>query len=315
MKKIPFWPTIGSAYRFAFEHLATIIALIWLPLIVLCIAGYFAISHYFDGILSAVAAGNRYAAYAGIGDYYLFRIGALFLESVMAVAVMRQALAPRGRSVFVHFWLGPTELRMFGAFASAALVLLAIEIFALFLLFVLLTIAARTFGAGHGAASSYALWAMLALFLVTFGGVAFVWVRLSFLLVPVTVAENRIDLIRAWELTRGSFWRAFLITTFTSVPAWLLYLTLQIAFVGFAMAGDAWNAWPFGIDLTSAAENVALKTHGILALLPYFYGAWFLVRPLTLGLTTGAAAAAYRALVPEPAAVSTQSAGIRTANS
>jgi hypothetical protein len=45
--------------------------------------------------------------------------------------------------------------------------------------------------------------------------------------------------------------------------------------------------------------------HFMLAWLPYLYAAWFLVRPLAIGLSSGAAAAAYRALVPDAPAVST----------
>ena len=81
MRKIPFWRSLGSAYSFAFGNLATIIGLIWLPMAILFVAGYFAISRYFDSVLVAFASGNRFAIYAGAEYYYLYRLAALLLES------------------------------------------------------------------------------------------------------------------------------------------------------------------------------------------------------------------------------------------
>ena len=75
MRKIPFWRSLGSlptALRSG--NLATIIGLIWLPMTILCVAEYFAISRYFDGVLTALADGNRFAIYSGAEYYYLYRL-------------------------------------------------------------------------------------------------------------------------------------------------------------------------------------------------------------------------------------------------
>jgi hypothetical protein len=309
VEKIPVWRTIGSAYGFAFGNLATIIALIWLPMALLLVGGYFAIAHYFDGVLTAIAHGDRYAAYEGAGYFYLYRIAALFLEAVMAVSVMRQAFGQRNRPIFVHFALGLTELRTLVALIAYTLVVLTIEIAGFILLFIaaaVIAYSAKLVGTVNGiSATVIAGWTIIALLVAFFGGIVFVSVRLSFLLVAVTVDEDRIDLIRAWELTHGNFWRVFWISSFIGLPVWLLYLGIQFALVGFAATGAATGVSPMAVQFTGPIQSVAGRIHFVLAWLPYLYVAWFLVRPLMLGLASGATAAAYRALVPDAPAVST----------
>ena len=129
--------------------------------------------------------------------------------------------------------------------------------------------------------------------------------RLSFFLVAVTVGEKRIDLIRCWTLTHGNFWRIFCVLVFVTVPTWLLYLAIQMAFVGVAAYSPATEFIPAASQFGGNVRIAAGQMHRLLAWLPYVYGAWFLVQPLALGLSSGAAAAAYRALVPAALAVST----------
>lgn len=313
MRKVPVWRTIGRAYAFAFHNLATIIGLIWLPLAVLLIGGYLVISRCFDGVLTAIANGNRYAAYSGAAYFYLYRAAALLLESVIGVSVMRQALGQRNRTVFVHFSLGLTELRLFVTFLAYWLIVQTIELVGFVLVIiaaVTLGLTARALGTIDGvSASVVAVWTVVALLIALLAGILFVTTRLSFLLVAVTVAEDKIDLIRAWELTRGNFWRLFVILACVSIPTWLVYLGIQFAFVGFAATGEATSVSPLAVSFQGSLETVAARVHQVLAWLPYFYGAWFLVRPLVLGLYSGAAATAYRTLVPEAGAVSTPAAG------
>jgi len=312
VEKIPVWRTIGAAYGFAFGHLATIIGLIWLPTLVVLAGGYFVISHYFAGVMAAIAAGNRYAAYEGAGYFYLYQIAVLFFEAIAVAPVMRQALGLRDKGAFVHFALGPSELRAFAALAAYTLILLTVEIAGLILVLVVagaIGYAGKFVGPIDGIPSvRIVTWLVWALLLAFFAFVISVIVRLSFLLVAIVVAEKRIDLISAWELTRGNFWRAFFVMTCVAAPAWLLYLGIQFAFVGFAAVGQATSVSPIAIQLAGSAQTVAARMHYVLTWLPYLYAAWFLVRPLTVGLSSGAAAAAYRALVPDAPAVSTPAA-------
>ena len=306
MEKIPVWRSIGRAYGFAFGNLATIIGLIWLPTLILLASGYFTIAHYFAGVLTAFANGNRYAAYAGAGYFYLYQIAALLFEAIIVVPVMRLVLGLREKPASIHFAIGPAELRTSAALVAYTLIILTIEIagFALLLIVVgVIGYAGKTIGTIAGIAAGHvAAWIILALLAAFFASILYISVRLSFLLIAVTVDEKRIDLIRAWELTHRNFWRVFWISAFVGLPVWLLYLGIQFAFVGFASAAAATGVSPMTFQVS---QSVASRMHLMLSWLPYLYAAWFLVRPLSVGLSSGAAAAAYRALVPDAPAVST----------
>lgn len=299
MKKIPVWRTIGSAYGFAFDNLATIIGLIWLPLTLLFVAEYYAIERYLQSVLTALASGNKYAASGGLTYLYGFMIVALFLQAVVAVPVMRQALGLRNKGAFVHFGLGLTELRVFGALVAYFLVVATIQLASGFLL------GALTAGLTPPPGG---VWMRLGLTLAVFVATLYISVRLSFFLVAVTVAENRIDLIESWTLTEGNFWRIFMVLVCIVVPTWLLYLAIQIGIVGIAALGQATDIVQMvkvAGGLPSAVAPATLHIHRLLVWLPYIFGVWFAVQPLALGLNSGAAAAAYRALVPPAPAVST----------
>ena len=168
----------------------------------------------------------------------------------MVVPVMRQALGLREGGASIHFALGPTELRTFGALAAYLLILLTVEIAGLILLVILagfIGAAAKMIGTIDGIAAIriavWVMWTLLGAFLAT---IVYITTRLSFLVVAVTVAENRIDLIHAWELTRGNFWRTFWISLFVGAPGWLLYVGIQFAFVGFAATGTATGVFAHG---------------------------------------------------------------------
>src|SRR5271170_1539954 len=134
VEKIPVWRTIGRGYGFAFGNLATIIGLIWLPTVVLLAGGYFTIAHYFTGVLTALASGNRYAAYAGAGYFYLYQIAALLFEAIITAPVMRQALGLRDKPASIHFALGLSELRTFLALLAYTLIVVTVEVIGFILL-------------------------------------------------------------------------------------------------------------------------------------------------------------------------------------
>ena len=58
MKKIPVLATIREAYDFTFTHLGAIIGLIWLPMILITVIGFFVLQRFFDAYAGALASGN-----------------------------------------------------------------------------------------------------------------------------------------------------------------------------------------------------------------------------------------------------------------
>jgi hypothetical protein len=127
------------------------------------------------------------------------------------------------------------------------------------------------------------------------GALIYVLIRLSFFVTPVTIAENKIDLIRAWTLTRGNFWRILWVETAVFVPLLALSWALQWALLGV-------HALPANLLVPHNAGNLThilgTEMQELHNRLPYTLAISFFLTPLQLGLTLGAAAAAYRALVP-----------------
>jgi hypothetical protein len=300
MKKIPVFSTIGQAYGFTFGNLGTIVGLVWLPMAVLVALQYYVAVRYLNGYLSAFAQGNIYELNSATGLRYLSIILALLLQAILVTPVMRQALGLRTGRALVSFAVGPTALRVFGAMAALALIIIAIEyiaIFSLLIAFAFIAVVAKSVVAVHGVSSAIiAGCAVLGTVAIFIGAMIYVSVRLSFLVVAVAVAENKIDLIRAWRLTGRGFWRIFFVLLATALPIVILSAVLMWAALGFpvphlpspaAMAG--WKGAP--------TKVLAWMIQAVVIRLPYIYGVVFAVAPFSVGLSTGAAAAAYRAVV------------------
>ena len=58
MTKIPVLEAIRFAYRFTFHHLGAIIGLIWLPMIMATVIGFFVFQRFFAALANALASNN-----------------------------------------------------------------------------------------------------------------------------------------------------------------------------------------------------------------------------------------------------------------
>jgi hypothetical protein len=300
MSKIPVFGTVGRAYGFTFGNLATIIGLIWLPMAILVALQYYVAMRYLNGYLSAFAQGNLYELNSATGVRYLSIVAALILQAILITPVMQQALGLRSGGAFVSFAVGPTALRVFGAMAALALVLIAIEyiaVFSMVLVFALAAVAAKAMISFHGTTSLLAeAGAIFGLLLIFAGAMIYLSLRLSFLVVAIAVAERKIDLIRAWKLTDWNFWRIFAVTVATALPLAIVYVVLVWAALGFPLLHApsaamlaAWNGAP--------SRSLTWIIQALVGRIPYIFGVAFLLAPFSVGLSTGAAAAAYRAVV------------------
>jgi hypothetical protein len=125
----------------------------------------------------------------------------------------------------------------------------------------------------------------------------YAFVRLTFLFLPATVAEHRIGIVRSWELTRGNFWRIFLIGIIVLLPVFVIGLCFVLYvlgpnYIGFVMqhANDQATIRAY------AMEHVAASMQN----LPFLLLVGLVVNPVLYGLMIAPAAFAYRALVPPP---------------
>lgn len=288
MTKIPVRDSIRYGYAFTFGHMGTIIGLIWLPMVILAVAGYFVMSYYYGAVPDAVSAGNPVA----VGRSGLLVMGwslvSLLLSSIMYVAVTRQALGLREGPAVVHFALGAPELKVFAAMLG---------LLALLMLFLLLDVAAL--GAVRSLAGK-APAGRLALALADLGGllaILYVMVRFSFLLIPATVAEDTVALGRAWQLSAGNFWRIVAVVLASLGPVLVLAFAAEVVILG---PGFFTQQAHVPADNAEQMRDMAEQMRQASAHLPWLYGLSFLMAPFLMGLALSPAAYAYRVLSRPP---------------
>jgi len=262
--KIPVGKTIAYAYQFTFGNLGVIIGLIWLPTVLSAVGSFFTQTFYYQDLLVAQTQANPSAAGPGLTSLLAWLIVAVLLSAIANVAVLQRAMGRQTGSPYYHFVLGPEEFRVFGAqiafYATMVLLSVALLIACLGLL--------QTAAAG-GSAAAIARPVLLVATLAGGAFILFVYARLSFLLLPATLIEERIGLARSWALSQGNFWRIAAIMLACWGP---LLLVVGIARVVI-----------MGPDLYPGAGGNPAD----------------LVAPFLAGLTVAPALFAYRALQPE----------------
>lgn len=279
MNKLPVLKTIRFAYAFAFGDIGTIIGLVWLPTLLIAILQFLP---YALGTQSATD-GKAAAGAAGLANL-AFLSFALILYAVNAVSVTRQALGLRKGGASFHFAVGAPEWRVLGANLLCAFILGAL-VLTYWSGFALTSSYLRT--GGEPAALGLLLYAVAGVCLLLFAGL-----RLVFLVIPLVVAEEKVNLRRAWNLTRGNFWRIFAVMLAVVLPLLVVQFGATIAIAGpqfVAPLPDKPEAMAAAIN----ARSLLLDKH-----MPMLIGLFLLLAPFNFGLTLGAEAAAYQALVP-----------------
>ena len=110
MTKIPVLDTIRAAYRFTFTHLGAIIGLIWLPMILATVMGFFVMQRFFVALADAFASNNFALMGPALLGLISFVLVALLLLAMMSVPVMQLALGSRKQAALAHFAFGPAGM-------------------------------------------------------------------------------------------------------------------------------------------------------------------------------------------------------------
>ncbi|MBI3677527.1 MAG: hypothetical protein HY243_13020 [Proteobacteria bacterium] len=299
MNKIPVWKTVSYAYSFTFGHLGTIIGVVWIPAALTAISGFFLLKPTYAGIVDLFANANAQAAPSILSNLLGYELISFFLLAVAGVAVTSEAIGlKKSGPVIAQFTLGPATFRVFGTY----LTLVGIAMLFAIVFYLAAQVIAATASATAGQSSTAVAPLVLAfLQLVAMVLMAYWMVRLAFLAVPATVAEGRVGVIRSWLLTKGNFWRIFLISVLTLVPVGLLLVAVQTAILGTESLITPPEAMK---DQATYMHFLAKRMGVILDHLPLLMGLNFLVSPIVYGLIFTSSAIAYRALVPpgaEPA--------------
>ena len=274
---------IRDAYLFAMHHLGAVIGLIWVPMLLTTVMGFFTFQRYYNDLIDALAAGNA----ASLGPSILMMLGylmaALLLYAVMLVSVVQLALGQRQGGAVVHFSFGALEWRMFRALAG--LVGLGILLM-LTLVLVSNPLLALMIG-GHVGEAQAGYLLMLMLYGLLLAGAP----RFLMLLPAVAVAETAPALRRSWGLSAGNYWRLLAVLMAVFVPV------LAVASVAETLlAGPA--------PVVSTAGDKMLMPSGLMRarqVLPLMSGLGFLFSPVLIALFCGASVSAWRALKGESA--------------
>jgi hypothetical protein len=288
MNRLPVGQTIRFAYAFTFGEIGTILGLIWLPT-VLNAVGSFVVFGLTGG---GAPDGGGMPAGPQLALLMLYFVMAFLLGSMMAVAVTSQALGLRKGPALVHFSLGSAEMRVFGGLFGLYLLLI------LFFLAFAIVIALAAVVAGAAVAATPALQAVGAVAAAALGAaglcaLVYVFVRLSFLFIPSAVVDGEFGLTRSWELTKGNFWRIFLVGLGVLLP-----LLLVQAGTEYFILGPRYLVllWAMLHDGANAARYSAEQAQIVQARLPLLLGMSLIFAPLTQGLLFAPAAFAYRVL-------------------
>jgi len=293
MKKIPVKQTITEAYGFAFAGVERVIGVIWLPILIVTVGGYFVSGPY----LSAEAAaldGDISRLGPAMASLFAFEIVSLVMMSVVAVALTREILSPLNRPLFLRFSLGSAELRLTGAFVGLIVLMMVF-------LMVCVVIAVAAGAALNSvmppmAGLSDVQRAMGAGMLIAFclsPVLIYLFVRLGFLVVPSVVMEGKFGIERSWELTKGNFWRIVGIGLAVVLPLLIVTAGIEVVILGpgyFLHSMDA-----FG-DKAAQARQSAEQIRIMASKLPLLMGLSFVLAPFTYGLAFAAPAFAFRAL-------------------
>ncbi|HEX4534633.1 MAG TPA: hypothetical protein VH000_10410 [Rhizomicrobium sp.] len=290
--KIPVGQSIRYAYTFTFGHLGAIIGLIWVPMLIVSIGSFFSFSYYTSSLSAALAQGTPETAGQAAGLMLGWTVVGLGLTSMMYASVAELALGLRKGSPLYHFAFGANEMRVFGGLAALMGVMI------LFVLGYLLAVGLVS-AAGTAAGGGNPVVALIVAVLALAGYLAIIYamVRLSFLLIPATVAENAVSLARSWKLTQGNFWRIFAIGICTLLPLILVMLVAEAAIFGpdfYTMPPDSGAAPDMAQEMKLIGQQMSMMN----AHLPALMGLSFVLSPLWAGLLVAPAAYAYRALVP-----------------
>lgn len=282
MRRISVVATIRDAYVFSLTHLGGVIGLIWVPMLLATVMGFFSSQRYYNDIIDAVAGGNMTAMGSSVLMMLGYLIAALLLYAIMLVAVVQLALGARAAPAVAHFTFGNLEWRMFRAFIGCIGLILVLAIPA----FVVADAAVSWAGARLPQTTAPFLLSGL-LYVVILLAVP----RFFALLPALAVAETAPVLRRSWMLSAGNYWRLLAVMLAVLGPMFVLFIGLEIVLAQTnPVAGGG-----------SQQEQLVASLMQARATLPMISGLGFLISPLLVGLLAGASVSAWRTLKDEPA--------------
>lgn len=298
--KVPIGRTIAGAYGFAFGNIINNIGQIWIPLAVLYGITFLFQGPYMDA-MSGMMARDPQAAMRALPLFFGFMLAFLVLLAGAYAGLTKEALGLRTGSAFLQFPLGAGTWRLIAANILLALVMCVIYIAFVIAAFIIgAIVAAVAGGRSTGGTTMAAGLLAVTVGVVVLCAMTYIGLRLSFLLAPVTIAEQRISLIRAWQLTKGSFWRIFVVMLAVLVP-----LIIAEGFFFALFFKDFFAGFHPGMSPDELARMQERQMEINRAFMEKQNRYWFIAIPIgfvvtaiAYGLFAGAGASAYKAVAP-----------------
>lgn len=316
MSSVPVGGTIRRACEFAFRGFLGNLGIVWLPVVLIGTLVMFTVPHMLSGISRMLATlsthrVNPFEIAAGgmifMRDAVLLGVAALFFRAQMMTGLTERALGRRTGFVPFYLSVGPTFWRVFGAYILVSLLLLAVQIAAGVAIVLLSAVFVATIhGAGAGGTDLGLRMTMglvyILLRVVLWIVEIYLFIRLTFVLTAVIVAEQRFDLVRAWQLVRGNIVRIFVVGLVIFIP---LFVAMMLVY-GLVFAADILTLIQSVVHEAAHAGRTpaAIIQQSVDLVRTMLQSRWYLLLPLALigatleyGLAAGAGVAGYQALL------------------
>ncbi len=282
MRRISVVATVRDAYIFTLTQLGSVIGLIWVSMVMLTVARFFAFHRFYNDFVEFLADGNA----ARMGPVLLMMVAylmvALLLYAVMFAGVVQLILGTRAAPSFVHFAFGALEWRMFRAFfAFVGLMILA----GMSVLLAADAVLALAPGTKSGPA---VLGNVMGLALMCLGVV--LAARFLLLLPAIAVHEPGLALRRAWALSAGNFLPLVGVLLGIFLPLFVVFVLIE---VGMGEQGMSITGGPPQLQTIAAITQLR-------EMLPLTCGLSFFFSPLVVGLLASASISVWRTLKDEP---------------
>jgi hypothetical protein len=262
------------------------------------VATFFVLRAYYGTLIDSFDSGMPPSG-GGLGWPLILAFLAMLLVAMIGVAITEQAMGLRHGPAFARVSLGSAEWRAFGGFFGLYMLLV------LFIALFAILVGAAGIATANAVQSNPGLAGLLAAVVglaVLVGGfvVAYLVVRLSFLLVPSVVDGGEFGLSRSWLLTKGNFWRIVAIGLATLLPIAVAFAIAEIIILG---PGVFVPNLQLGGDAAARVRGMVVQMRAMRENMPVLMGLSFVVSPLLYGLMFSASAFAYRALAGADAPV------------
>lgn len=293
--KIQVSETVLASYRFVFENYLRLLGVTWAPVALVFIVMFWQFVPFMSVVNAQLAAHNPSAAISALGHIFIFEILSVVLLVIMTLGMTTLALGRRPRWPFLYLSFGSDFWRLllgyflFFVIALISAVLMSVVLGAI--------VGAIMFSVGSGNSGQFSSAGFRGVIIcVVYATVAFLFLRLAFLLPSIAISEKRIGLGRNWDLALGNLWRLLILLIALLVPVFVIAV-LQMLLLS-VVGGHAYNY----LDVVGSREaRLAWSVNTLRLYEDYWYiyvPFWILIAPIAYGVPICGAAIAYRQLSP-----------------